>query len=57
MRARTVQFVLARGGLETVEYAVVTTIIVAGTITAIGLFAVTMSGQFANISAIVTGGG
>lgn len=36
-------------GLETVEYAIITGLIVAGTITAIGLIGTWVKGQFTNL--------
>ncbi|MHC4562285.1 MAG: Flp family type IVb pilin [Planctomycetota bacterium] len=44
-------------GLETVEYAIITGLIVAATITAIGLLGAWVSGQFEKVNTEVGAGG
>jgi Flp pilus assembly pilin Flp len=42
-------------GLETVEYAVMTALIVAALVTAIGLLSAAISGRFGEVQAVVDG--
>jgi len=49
------RFVRDEEGLETVEYAVMTALIVAALITAIGLLTAAVSGRFDAVTAIISG--
>lgn len=55
MLAAIRNFVRDDRGLETVEYAVMTALIVAALIAAIGLLAAAVTGRFTNVSETVNG--
>jgi Flp pilus assembly pilin Flp len=49
------RFVKDEKGLETVEYAVMTALIVAALVTAIGLLTAAVSGRFDTVTGIISG--
>ncbi len=49
------KFVQDEAGLETVEYAVMTALIVAAMVTAIGLLAAAVTGRFGETQAVING--
>jgi len=55
LRAMFTRFVKDEKGLETVEYAVMTALIVAALITAIGLLTAAVSGRFDAVTALISG--
>ena len=54
LRDRFIRFVRDEKGLETVEYAVMTALIVAALITAIGLLTAAVSGRFDAVTAVIS---
>ena len=55
MRAMLRKFVSDERGLETVEYAVMTALIVAAMVTAIGLLATAVTGRFGATEGVISG--
>ena len=49
------KFISDERGLETVEYAVMTALIVAALVTAIGLLTVAVSGRFDSVRTVISG--
>jgi Flp pilus assembly pilin Flp len=55
LREMFTRFVKDEKGLETVEYAVMTALIVAALVTAIGLLTAAVSGRFDTVTGIISG--
>ena len=55
LRTLAQKFIRDEKGLETVEYAVMTALIVAALVTAIGLLSAAISGRFDTVTGVVDG--